>query len=147
MRLAADLRARLVASRLPLDALLSLADPRMTAPLDEEILLNRFRQWLHDARAEAEALVSQPLSDENDDEIGLYRLVEEFTALRHEVKLQTKGSRGLQEQAEALLPELRQAIEQFRAVEPRKAQAAWIAGKPLAEALADLDEALDRGPR
>jgi molecular chaperone GrpE len=40
---------------------------------------------------------------------------------------------------------LGQAIEQFRAIEPKEAQSAWAAGKPLAEALADLDEALDRG--
>ena len=42
---------------------------------------------------------------------------------------------------------LRQAIEQFRSVEPKEAQAAWAAGKPIAEALGDLDEALDRGRR
>ena len=43
------------------------------------------------------------------------------------------------------MPALQQAIEQFRAVEPKEAQAALAAGRPLAEALADLDEALDRG--
>src|SRR4051794_41794372 len=117
----------------------------MTGPIEEEALLDRFRQWLRDAHAEAEAMGHEPLPADGDDGVGLYRLVEEFTALRHEVKLQTKGTRGLQEQAEALLPALRQAIEQFRAVEPREAQAAWKAGKPLAEALADLDVALDRG--
>ena len=93
----------------------------MTAPLDEETLLSRFRQWLQEARADAEAPGREPPAlDAEDHEVGLYRLVEEFTALR-------------------------QAIEQFRAVEPRAAQAAWTASKPLAEALADLDEALDRG--
>lgn len=118
----------------------------MTAPLDEETLLSRFRQWLQEARADAEAPGREPPAlDAEDHEVGLYRLVEEFTALRHELKLQTKSSRGLQEQTEALVPALRQAIEQFRAVEPRAAQAAWTASKPLAEALADLDEALDRG--
>jgi molecular chaperone GrpE len=117
----------------------------MTEPIDDEALLDRFRHWLRDARDEAEAAAHEPPPAEDDNGIGLYRLVEEFTALRHEVKLQTKGSRGLQEQAEALLPALRQAIEQFRAVEPREAQSAWAASKPLAEALADLDEALDRG--
>ena len=118
----------------------------MTAPLDEETLLSRFRQWLQEARADAEAPGREPPAlDAEDHEVGLYRLVEEFTALRHELKLQTKSSRGLQEQTEALVPALRQAIEQFRAVEPRAAQAAWTASKPLAEALADLDEALNRG--
>ena len=118
----------------------------MMGPLDEETLLSRFRQWLQEARAEAEAPGREPPAlDAEDHEVGLYRLVEEFTALRHELKLQTKSTRGLQEQTEALVPALRQAIEQFRAVEPREAQAAWAASKPLAEALADLDEALDRG--
>jgi molecular chaperone GrpE len=124
----------------------------MTDPtdIDEDALLSQFRVWLREARAEGE-LPWPEAEDETastgaeDDAIGLYRLIEEFTALRHELKLQTKGTRGLQEQTEALLPALRQAIEQFRAVEPREAQAAWTASKPLAEALADLDEALDRG--
>src|SRR4051794_36011065 len=125
----------------------------MTDPHDTEALLSQFRSWLLDARAAAENAGDATASPDNDldsdsdtePEVGLYRLVEELTALRHEVKLQTKGTRGLQEQTEALLPSLRQAIEQFRAVEPREAQAAWKAGKPLAEALADLDVALDRG--
>jgi len=120
----------------------------MTGPHDEEALLAQFRLWLRETRAEAEALGAATPShdgDEGEPEVGLYRLVEEFTALRHEVKLQTKSTRGLQEQTEALLPALRQAIDQFRAVEPREAQAAWKAGRPLAEALADLDVALDRG--
>ncbi|CAN5784364.1 hypothetical protein BH23PLA1_BH23PLA1_00560 [soil metagenome] len=108
-----------------------------------EALLDRFRQWLREAHAEAETLAEAPEAEAP--EVGIYRLAEEFTALRHEVKLQTKGSRKLQEQAEALLPPLERAIEQFRAVEPKEAQAAWSAGRPLAEALADLDEALDRG--
>lgn len=43
------------------------------------------------------------------------------------------------------MPALQQAIDQFRAVEPKEALAAWSAGKSLAEALADLGAALDRG--
>src|SRR5262249_13284876 len=46
---------------------------------------------------------------------------------------------------ETALSTLKQAIEQFRSVEPRDDQAAWTAGKALALGLADLDEALDRG--
>ena len=117
---------------------------------DDEALLDRFRQWLREARAEAETPrdgFSGAFSDgqTNDRSIGLYRLAEELTALRHELRLQTKSARGLQEQAETLLPAFRQAMEQFRAVEPKEAQAAWLAGRPLALALAELDEALDRG--
>ncbi len=120
----------------------------MTDLTADEALLSRFRQWLRDAHADAEALDSGSetlLPEPVAPEVGLYRLIEEFTALRHEVKLQTKGSRGLQEQAEALLPALRQAIEQFRSVGSKEEQAAQAAVRPLAEALADLDEALDRG--
>src|SRR5206468_2003878 len=77
--------------------------------------------------------------------VGLYHLIEEFSALRQELKLQTRSARGLQEQAETLLPGLRDAIDAFRSVGPKEAQAAWAAGKGMAEALADLDVALDRG--
>jgi molecular chaperone GrpE len=116
---------------------------------EDATLLAQFRQWLHRTRAEADeaalAIEGLPPAVDEGRAVGLYRLVEEFTALRHELKLQTKSTRGLQEQAEALLRALSQAIEQFRAVEPREAQAAQAAGRPLAEALADLDEALDRG--
>jgi molecular chaperone GrpE len=123
---------------------------------DVEGLLARFRDWLEETRIEAGNL--EPIGDglgpagdrhaDGDgpaDEIGLIQLVEEFTALRHELKLQTKSGRSLLEQAEAMVAAMRQAVEQFRSVEPKESQAAWAAGKPLAEALGDLHEALDRG--
>ena len=113
-----------------------------------EQVLDRFHQWLAAARADAAgsaASVNKPAAEhEPSRPFGLIDLVEEFTALRQELKLQTKSTRGLQEQAESLLPPLRQAIEHFRSVAPREEQAAWSAGKPLAEGLATLDEALDR---
>ena len=115
---------------------------------DTEDLLSRFRQWLEEARAEADFAGPAPAAaaaDGEDREVGLYRLVEEFTALRQELKLQTKSTRGLQEQTEALLPVLRQAIDQLRSVEPGATKPAVESGKSLAEALADLDEALERG--
>jgi molecular chaperone GrpE len=118
----------------------------MIDPIDMESLLSRFRQWLQEAHTEAEALEPEPPAhDALDHEVGLYRLVEEFTALRHELKLQTKSARGLQEQTESFLPALRQALEQFRPGEPRRDRTAWDAGKPLAEGLGDLDESLERG--
>jgi molecular chaperone GrpE len=127
----------------------------MREPLDREDLLSRFREWLAEASAEAPGDASAG-SEALESEVGLYRLVEEFTALRQELKLQTKSTRGLQEQTETLLPALRQAIEQLRVAAsaptpPGGASRAgdrdspWKAGKPLAEALADLDEALKRG--
>jgi molecular chaperone GrpE len=124
----------------------------MIDPQEVEGILDRFREWLSAARIEGgrlDRLGVGPGSegDEPQAEVGIIDLVEEFTALRHELKLQTKSGRGLLEQTETLLAALRQAIEQFRSVESREGQAAWAAGKPLAEALADLDEALDRGRR
>jgi len=123
---------------------------------DVEEVIDRFRRWLQEARDQAEALGSdgphadvgpgEP-SDGPGPEFGLINLVEEFTALRHELKLQTKSGRGLIEQSEATIAALRQAIDQFRSVEPKEAQAAWSAGRSLAEALGDLDEALTRGRR
>jgi molecular chaperone GrpE len=119
----------------------------MTRFIDDESLLAQLRDWLRQTRAEGEG------TDGNDapvdaaepvPQLGLYRLVEEFTALRHEVKLQTKSARGLQEESAALLPAMRQAIEAFRSVAPKEEQAAFVAARPLAEALADLDEALAR---
>jgi molecular chaperone GrpE len=125
----------------------------MREPFDAENLLSRFREWL--AEAGAELPRDAPGSFEAvEGEVGLLRLVEEFTALRQELKLQTKSTRGLQEQTETLLPALRQAIEQLRAgggasvgagTRAGDRDVAWKAGKPLAEALADLDESLARG--
>lgn len=113
---------------------------------DIDGILDRFRRWLETSRQEAEALGSEEPSDDRP-EFGLVNLVEEFTALRHEVKLQTKSGRGVIDQAESTIAALRQAIEHFRSVEPKEAQAAWSAGKAIAEALGDLDEALARGRR
>jgi molecular chaperone GrpE len=116
----------------------------MRNPIEIEAVLERFQQWLDEVRVEAVGLDPTPRDGERP-EFGLIDLVKEFTALRQELKLETKSSRSLQEQAEALLPPLRQAIEHFRSVVPREEQAAWNAGKALAEGLATLDEALDRG--
>jgi len=124
-------------------------------PMDNETLLARFRRWLEEAHAEAEALgapaaerrgfETMPEAKAEPRDVGFFQLIEEFTALRHELKLQTRSSRNLQEQGEALLGALQQAIDQFRAVAPKEAEAARAAAQPLALALADLDEALDRG--
>jgi molecular chaperone GrpE len=123
----------------------------MTDPSPDEQLLRRFGEWMRETREEAARI-----DNRGDDTacverevpaagFGLYRLVEEFTALRHEVKLQTKSSRGLDEQATSLAASLNQALEALRSVQPKEAQAAWTAGQGLARALAELDEALDRG--
>ena len=128
----------------------------METPMEDiDAILDRFRRWLETTRDEAEALGADGVDARRETaeaagdrrEFGLVNLVEEFTALRHELKLQTKSGRGLIDQAESMVAALRQAIEHFRSVEPKEAQAAWSAGKPIAEALGDLDEALARGRR
>ena len=68
-----------------------------------------------------------------------------FTALRQEAKLQTRSSRELSEQTERTLSALNEAIRRFDAVQPDEKRAARRAAEPLAEALAGLDEAFDRG--
>jgi molecular chaperone GrpE len=117
----------------------------------DELLLGRLRQWLADSRMRCQQIaggpaeLDEPLASAAGPEFGLYTLVEEFTALRHEFKLQTKSTRSLEEESQTQLAALRLAIEAFRSVEPQEQLAAWTAGKGLAAALADLDEALDRG--
>lgn len=137
----------------------------MTVWDDPDEILAQFRRWVESARQEANQLTAQAngqattlaivrnegASIESEgsadpaEQFGLIRLVEEFTALRHEVKLQTKSSRGLQEQTEAALGAMDSAIQEFRSVAPREAQAALAAEKPWAEAIAELDDSLERG--
>ena len=120
----------------------------MNDQVDVDAILDRFREWLESARAEdANDIASSLAGSLESREFGIIDLIEEFTALRQEVKLQTKSSRGLSEQTELVKRALEQAIEHFRSVEPRESQAAWTAGKALAQGLADLDESLDRGQR
>jgi len=77
----------------------------------------------------------------------LLQLIEAFTALRHELKLQTKSARGLEESLQDALGGLDRAIDQFRSVEPQETAAAERAARPLVESLIELDEALRRGEK
>lgn len=132
----------------------------------DEQLVQSLCDWLLQARAVGERLggdsrpgdgaesVAEGVADSrngvpqaSEPPIGLMRLVEEFTALRHEVKLQQRGARGLEENTAKQAEALRQAIEAMRSIEPREQAAVWRAGKGLALALADIDEALARGRR
>ena len=120
----------------------------MNDSLDNEALLGRFRQWLEETRREADALPDDAEVSAEQSEarpVGLLQLVEEFTALRHEVKLQTKSSRGVAERTEQALAAMQQAMELFRSVEAKEKEAGQQAAKPLVESLMELDEALGRG--
>jgi molecular chaperone GrpE len=77
-------------------------------------------------------------------EVGLLPLVEAFTALRHELKLQTKGTRGLEAAVEQSLAGLDAASRAMQSVQSNEQDAAQRAALPLVEALIGLDEALLR---
>jgi molecular chaperone GrpE len=120
--------------------------------VDIEATLEKLRQWLEEARASGDGPVTREQSSisgaqNGAREFGILDLVEEFTALRHELKLQTKSGRTLIDQSDATVAALRQAVDLIRAIDVKEAQTAWGAGKVLAEALADLDQALLRGER
>ncbi|HUY34824.1 MAG TPA: nucleotide exchange factor GrpE [Pirellulales bacterium] len=119
---------------------------------DDERLLERLGQWVRETRAAADELerngVSPPAAaagSANGQGPGIYRIAEELTAQRHEVKLHTKEARSLEDAAQTLLEGLGRAIDALQTIEPKEAQAAWSAGNALALALAELDEALERG--
>lgn len=112
---------------------------------DQEQVLARLRGWLDQTQAECEWLDEQAADQPWPDEpIGLYQLVEQLTALRHDVKLLAKAARGVDEGTEAARLSLQAAIEQFRSVEPQEAEAADKAARPLVEAVVELDESLRR---
>ncbi len=115
---------------------------------DHEQLLSRFRDWLTQTQAECASLDEYSVEDELPHEkVGLYQLTEQLTALRHDVKLLTKTSRGLEERNEATLLSMNAAIDQFRTVTPQQEAAAQEAARPLVAAIIALDESLVRGRR
>src|SRR5271157_497787 len=122
---------------------------------ESDALLERFRTWLDQVRDESRMPARNPSAPGLDgdgqsavdgaaSEVGLVDLAREFTALRHEVKLQTKSGRGLEEQTAAAVAAMEEAGRQFRAVAPQEAEAARRAALPLIESMADRDESLAR---
>lgn len=77
-------------------------------------------------------------------EVGLLQLVEAFTAMRHELKLQTKGSRNLEASVARSLEGLDAASRTFQSVQADEQEAAERAARPAVEALIELDEGLRR---
>ena len=110
---------------------------------DHEEILTRFRGWLDQARSECDSS-DENLPEEFGEPLGLYHLVEQFTALRHDMKLLAKATRGTEERNEATLVSLQAAIEQFRGVKAEEQEAADKAARPLVEALVELHESLER---
>jgi len=118
--------------------------------LEQEEILHRFQEWLTQTNRELEQLADEPSVPADmapSQPAGLLPLVEAFTALRHELKLQTKSARGVEESLQTALAGLDRAMERFSSVEPQETAAAEKAMRPLVEALIELDEALRRGAR
>ena len=118
---------------------------------ENEELLRRFREWLGRTEAEIAALGHvghyEDAAAEVLPDVGLIQLIEAFTALRQEVKLQTKSNRGLEDALQLAITALDEAANQMRSVEAREADAVAKAARPLVESLIELDEALQRGLR
>lgn len=117
----------------------------MTDIENDERILDQFRKWIQETRQEAieggSNVVASPAPS-----FGLGRLVEEFTSLRHELKLQTRSSRSLEERLEASLTSLADAASIFQSAAGREgASGLEKTEKNFALALAELDEALERG--
>jgi hypothetical protein len=70
--------------------------------------------------------------------------VETLSALRHELKLYTKGTRHLDATMESAVDGLREAARAFHSVQANEQEAATRAALPLVEALVGLDESLLR---
>lgn len=90
-------------------------------------MLADFRAWLTD-------LATPPPPASEPPAVDLHTLVAQFTALRHEVNLQTKATRTSVEQTGAVLQQLEGALQELR---ERPAEVTDEAG-PLLKALVDV---------
>jgi molecular chaperone GrpE len=116
----------------------------VTESLNHAEILSRFDDWLRNVAVQATAVGALAPEESPAEPLGLARVIDEFTALKHEVKLQTRSARSLSDEAASVLNGLRDAITHFRSVASKEDQALAAVGRPLAEALADVDDALGR---
>lgn len=134
---------------------------------ENEDIIRKFRDWLTQTAEEVEALdesgehaefsergdcdeLSPREADARDEPtadvptVGLLQLVEAFTALRHELKLQTKGTRNLEASVVQSLAGLDAASRVFESIQTDERVAVERANLPMIEALIGLDEGLLR---
>lgn len=150
-----------------------------------EELLDQFRTWLDQTRAEVEQVRDerrcsahpdlerddycgdlhgellnsddknssldelQLTAEQNDPlpDVGMLPLFGAFSALRQELKLQTKSARGLEEIVQSAVRGLDSAVQQFHATRSREQETLVVATKPFVESLLDCHEALLRAQR
>ncbi|MFW6169899.1 MAG: nucleotide exchange factor GrpE [Planctomycetota bacterium] len=77
-------------------------------------------------------------------EVGLLQMVEAFSAMRHEIKLYTKGARNLEGAVERSLEGLDAASRAFKSVQSKEQQAVDYAALPMVESLIELHESFLR---
>jgi molecular chaperone GrpE len=120
---------------------------------DIEAILADFRSWLVQALAapEADATSAEAASAAEAETVDLHTLVAQFTALRHEVNLQTRATRGQQEQNAETLRQLSQtvtALENSQETAAAKAEEAPTELlRPFLKTLVDVHDALALGQR
>jgi molecular chaperone GrpE len=106
-------------------------------------VLAEFRGWL---RAEASAAAGAADAGEAPPPVDLHTLLGQFTALRHEVNLQTKAVRAQQEQNAETLRQLTEALDALASAQNARPQALASPAddrlRPLLKTLVDLYDAL-----
>jgi molecular chaperone GrpE len=109
-----------------------------------EELLADFRAWLAQAAAAEEALPEPPAEP-----VDLATVVGQFTALRHEVNLQTRAVRSQQEQAGQALDKLQEALDLARRAGQDQGEATLSAdeARSVVKALLDAHDALGLAER
>ncbi|MBL8816998.1 MAG: nucleotide exchange factor GrpE [Planctomyces sp.] len=117
--------------------------------MDTELIVSKLRDWLTETHREIEQL-TDPTADtaqataDPQQTVGLLQLAEAFTALRHEVKLQTRASRGLETTIEQACRGLESASQSFHSVQAREKEAGERSARPLIDLIVSLDESLIR---
>src|SRR5437016_3436424 len=112
----------------------------LTAETIDRILAD-FRNWLEEI-VSSEQVAAAPAAEW--EPVGLHALVSQFTALRHEVNLQTKAARAQQEQAARSLEAVERAVESLCETESAGDRAAEDAVadalRPLLKSLLDVTD-------
>jgi molecular chaperone GrpE len=103
-----------------------------------EAILQDFRDWLQRAAAEPRL---EPAADDGAELIDLHTLASHFTALRHEVNLQTRAVRSQQEQNAQSLEKLGQALDLAQQAQKRASDTDEQL-RPLVKTLLDTYDAL-----
>jgi molecular chaperone GrpE len=120
----------------------AVRDHAALTPGQVDAVLADFRGWLA-------ALPAAPDEAPADAESGpdLYTLLAQFTALRHEVNLQTKASRGQLEHSAATLSQLTRALDSLEQARAAAGNEREECVRPLLESLVELHDALSLAGR